>query len=170
VTGRVLVAGIGNVLCGDDGFGVALAQRLIGAGLPADVVEYGIRGVHLAYDLLDRPPGTLVLLDAVPLGAEPGALVVLEIGADDVAGPPVAEAHSMNPQAVLSTLSALGGRIPPRVLVVGCKPAVLEPVIGLSDAVSAALPRAEQLVRELLDADHESHSPQAEGTWTPQNC
>ena len=81
MTGRVLVAGIGNVFLGDDGFGVEVVQRIDPTSLPAgvDVADYGIRGVHLAYDLLDGRYGTVVMVDAVPLDEPPGTLAVLEV-------------------------------------------------------------------------------------------
>src|SRR6185503_6480001 len=82
--GRVLVAGVGNVFLGDDAFGVEAARILAGRELPEGVAvaDYGIRGLHLAYDLLDGRFSTLILLDAVPLDAPPGTVVVLEIYPD----------------------------------------------------------------------------------------
>jgi hydrogenase maturation protease len=68
VNGRLLVAGIGNIFLGDDGFGPEVirraGQRL--ADTDARVEDYGIRGMHLAYDLLDDWDA-LVLVDAVPI-------------------------------------------------------------------------------------------------------
>lgn len=76
---RTLVAGIGNVLLGDDGFGVETARRLAGRELPGtvEVVDIGVRGVHLAYQLLDGYD-TLVLVDATARGEAPGTLYVIE--------------------------------------------------------------------------------------------
>jgi len=146
MTGRVLVAGIGNVFLGDDGFGVEVARLLLGQQLPdgIDVVDYGIRGVHLAYELLDERYETVVLVDALPMGEPPGTLAVLE---PDPEGPDDAlvEAHSMSPHVVLSALRALGGR-PPGVLVVGCEPAALDQGMALSPPVAAALDEAVQVV------------------------
>ena len=52
----MLIAGVGNIFLGDDGFGVEVASRLAAADLPdwVQVVDYGIRGMHLAYDLAER--------------------------------------------------------------------------------------------------------------------
>jgi hydrogenase maturation protease len=148
VSGRVLVAGIGNVFLGDDGFGVEVVHRLAAHDLPdgVDVVDYGIRGVHLAYELLDERHDTVVLVDALPMGGPPGALAVLEADAGDV-GPDgaVVEAHSMSPHVVLAALRALGGRLP-RVLVVGCQPAALDQGMELSAPVEAAVDEAVQVV------------------------
>ena len=82
---RVLVAGIGNVFRSDDGFGPEVARRLAGQPWPEGVrvTDYGIRGLHLAYDLLD-PWDALVLVDALPDRGEVGAVAVLDIGPDDV--------------------------------------------------------------------------------------
>ena len=79
VTGGVLVAGIGNIFLADDGFGVEVAQRLRRPALPdgVRVEDFGIRGVHLAYELLDGYDA-LVLVDAVPMGEPPGTVAVIE--------------------------------------------------------------------------------------------
>jgi hydrogenase maturation protease len=151
----VLVAGIGNIFLGDDGFGVEVADRMAGLALPAGVrvEEFGIRGVHLAYELLDGYDG-LVLVDAVPLGEVPGTLAVLEpesdgtllIG-DDIA--PVVDAHSMSPEVVLATLVRLGGSVA-RTYVVGCQPATFDEGIGLSPPVAAAVDGAIELCTRLV--------------------
>jgi len=150
VTARVLVAGIGNLFLGDDGFGPEAARRLATEPLPPDVrvVDYGIRGMHLAYDLLEGYEA-LVILDTLPRQGTPGDLVVLEVGPDDI-GSGDFDAHGMEPTAVLASLGALGGRLPPT-YVVGCEPADVEAAIGLSPPVAAAVDRAVTAVRDLLD-------------------
>lgn len=147
---KVLVAGVGNIFNGDDGFGVAVAQRLAGAELPAGVTvrDIGIRGVHLAYELLDGYDA-LVLVDALPGHEEPGTLTVLEVDRLDAAGA-VMDAHSMDPRAVLTMLEDLGGSVD-RVLVVGCQTADVEERLGLSPAVGAAVEGAVRLVQEMID-------------------
>ncbi len=157
MTARVLVAGIGNLFLGDDGFGPEAARRLAAEPLPPDVqvVDYGIRGMHLAYDLLDGYEA-LVILDALPRQGAPGDLVVLELGPEDI-GSGEFDAHGMEPTAVLASLGALGGRLPPT-YVVGCEPADVEEGIGLSPPVAAAVDRAVLAVRHLLD--HELHPSQ----------
>jgi hydrogenase maturation protease len=148
---RVLVAGIGNLFLGDDGFGVEVASRLAGAAMPEGVrvEDYGIRGVHLAYELLDGYDA-LVLVDAVPLQEEPGTIAIFEpdLSGDDDATP-VMDAHSMNPAVVLSMLRSLGGDVG-RVLVVGCQPSAIDEGIGLSPPVAAAVDRAVEAVSEAL--------------------
>ncbi|MGH9016520.1 MAG: hydrogenase maturation protease [Acidimicrobiales bacterium] len=154
MSGGVLVAGIGNVLLGDDGFGVEVAGRLATRTLPPGVrvADFGIRGVHLAYELLDGYDA-LVLIDAVPLAERPGTLVVLEPDAvppadlDDMS--PVLDAHSMDAQVVLGMLARLGGTVD-RVVVVGCAPADLEEGIGLSPAVASAVEAAAELCMEVV--------------------
>jgi len=160
----VLVAGIGNVFLGDDGFGVEVVRRLLGQQLPdgVDVVDYGIRGVHLAYELLDEHYETVVLVDALPMGESPGTLAVLEADAEGPEGA-VLEAHSMSPPVVLAALRALGGR-PPRVLVVGCQPAVLDEGMRLSAPVAAAVDEGLRLaVRVAAEA---AAAPDSENTST----
>jgi hydrogenase maturation protease len=158
--GRVLVAGIGNVFLGDDGFGVEVVRRLDPARLPAgvDVADYGIRGVHLAFDLLDGRHDRLVLVDAVPLEEPPGTLAVLDVPLDDPAdGPadalrtPAVDGHGMTPPAVLELLRTLGGSLR-RAVVVGCRPAVLAEGPALSPAVAATLDDAVRLVTDVATA------------------
>jgi hydrogenase maturation protease len=158
---RVLVAGIGNVFLGDDGFGVALAGRLARRELPAgvEVVDYGIRGMDLAYALLEDWTAA-ILLDATPRGAAPGTLYVIEpdLEAIDVAP----EAHGMDPVRVLALAMAMGGT-PARTLVLGCEPqSVPDPdsdeiVAALTEPVRAALDEAERQLDSLL---HELLNPQ----------
>lgn len=148
---RVLIAGVGNIFLGDDGFGPEVARYLQGRHLPegAAVADFGIAGVHLAYELLNGYD-TLVLLDAMPLGEAPGTLCVVEPDPPADA-PPALDAHGMSPAAVLGQLSELGGAVG-RVLVVGCEPAELAEGIGLSAPVAAAVPRAADLAVELAAA------------------
>lgn len=151
VTERVLVAGVGNLFLSDDGFGPEVVRALAGGGtLPPGVrvVDYGIRGMHLAYDLLDGYDA-LVLVDACPGGGPPGEVTVLEVGPDDL-GSGEFDAHGMNPVAVLANLEQLGGTLP-STYVVGCTPADVGEGIGLSPAVLAAVPAAMDAVRILMN-------------------
>jgi hydrogenase maturation protease len=145
---RVLVAGIGNLFLTDDGFGSEVARRLAAVRLPAGVtvVDYGIRGMHLAYDLLDGYDA-LVILDALPGDGSPGDLTVLEVGPDDL-GDGELDPHGMAPVAVLAGLRHLGGALPPT-YVVGCQPASTEEGMGLTPPVAAAVDGAVGIVVEL---------------------
>lgn len=153
MSGGVLVAGVGNVFLGDDGFGVALAQRLEDEAMPTGVTvqDFGIRGMHLAFELLDGYDA-LVLLDAVPLGEAPGTLAVLDAEVPAAGGGGVTvSAHSMSPDAVLATVAELGGHVP-RVMVVGCQPEDVTARMGLSEPVADAVERAVSLVQEVVAA------------------
>ncbi len=149
----ILVAGIGNVFQTDDGFGPAVVARLDSAAEPVPddvrVVDYGIRGMHLAYDLLDDWDA-LVLVDALPGRGEPGRVGVLEIGADDVTTGGQVDAHGMDPATVLATLAALGGTLPQRTLLVGCQVQDTDDGMGLTPTVEAAVDEAVRTVRDLL--------------------
>lgn len=161
----MLVAGIGNIFLRDDGFGVEVARRLANEEVPEyiRVVDYGIRGVHLAYDLLDGCE-TLVLVDATPRGKAPGTIYVIEPDIDQAAsnGPsseavasgrsPVMDSHSMDPGAVFALLRTLGGSAP-KVVVVGCEPASVDEGIGLSDEVEKAVEGAVEVVRGLIEEE-----------------
>jgi hydrogenase maturation protease len=157
---KVLVAGIGNIFLGDDGFGVAVLDHLDAASMPGGVrvEDYGIRGVHLAFDLLDGYDA-LVLIDAIELGESPGTLVTFVPDVDS-ADPSMADAHSMSPAVVLGLLAGLGGRVP-RVVVVGCQPATIEEHIGLSKHVaSAVVPAAAVVHRVLAELEDTLDQPQ----------
>ncbi len=150
MTANVLVAGIGNLFLTDDAFGSEVARRLAGAPLPegVKVVDYGIRGMHLAYDLLEGYDA-LVVVDALPGEGAPGDLRVLEVGPEDL-GEGELDAHGMAPVAVLASLGQLGGTLPPT-YVVGCQPADVGEGIGLTPAVAGAVDRAVELVHEVLE-------------------
>jgi hydrogenase maturation protease len=167
---RTLIAGVGNIFFGDDGFGVEVAQRMRRRPWPdgVRVEDYGIRGVHLAYELLDGYDA-LVLADAVPMDEPAGTVVVMEPApfapASDRLGGPVLEAHSMDPVVVLDLLAGLGGTVD-RVLVVGCAPASLDEGIGLSAPVERAVDRAVDAIEDLLG---ELCGPSA-GTDAKETC
>ncbi|MFF3327502.1 hydrogenase maturation protease [Streptomyces sp. NPDC002889] len=154
---RTLVAGIGNIFLSDDGFGVETVRRLREQQLPdhVEVVDIGVRGVHLAYQLLDGYD-TLVLVDATARGGEPGTLYLIDAGAPDSAAPQSTplDGHGMSPDAVLALLDTLcagtGGTPPRRTLVVGCEPASVEEGIGLSPQVASVLPEAVRMVTDLV--------------------
>ena len=114
---RILVAAVGNVLRGDDGFGPAVAARLGPLPRGVELLETGIGGVALLQELMTGYDG-LVLLDAVDQGAAPGTVLAIEPEVE--AGPHVPDVHLANPRRVLSTAKALGV-LPERVLIVGCQ-------------------------------------------------
>lgn len=158
---RVLVACIGNIFLGDDGFGVEVARRLAERRFPdgVEVVDFGIRGVELAYTLLDGCD-TLVLVDAVARGGPPGTLYLIEPetpeAGEQVAGGVAVDAHSMDPVRMLAFARMLGAR-PGKVLLVGCEPAHLagddadvELRMGLSEPVRAALDGAVDMIDSLI--------------------
>jgi hydrogenase maturation protease len=154
VRGRVLVAGIGNVFLGDDGFGSAVVRELRERPLPAGVVveDFGIRGMALAYALRDYD--TVIMVDATRQGGEAGTLYVID-ARGDADGPVAVDTHGMDPVRVLAFARALGP-LPERVFVVGCEPGVIpdvasdEIVAELSAPVAAAVESAVVQVEQLL--------------------
>ncbi|BBY21525.1 hydrogenase maturation protease [Mycobacterium stomatepiae] len=152
MTARILVAGIGNIFLGDDGFGSEVVRH---AALPQDnpsvrVTDYGIAGMHLAYDLLEDWD-TLVLVDAVPSRGRPGTLHVFQADHDSGSATVGFDGHSMDPAAVFASLRALGGN-PPYTVVVGCEAGNVEEGIGLTDPVAKAVPRAVHAIEEIVAA------------------
>jgi len=165
---RILIACIGNIFLGDDGFGVEVAQRLINRKTKkypegVQVVDFGIRGIDLAYSLLDEYD-TLVLVDSVSRGGPPGTLYLIEpdlTGIDPekgvVAGRAAMDAHSMDPVKVLAFARTLGAR-QIHTLLVGCEPALFndsedftEMQMGLSEPVKAAIDEAVKMIDSLVD-------------------
>lgn len=164
----VLIAGIGNVFKGDDGFGVAVAEELLRRELPAGVRvgDFGIRGLDLVYTLLDGCDAA-ILVDTVRRGEPPGTLYVIEPELPAAGAPeeiPLSP-HAMEPHKVLQLACMLGGACR-RVLLVGCEPATFGDAefgaMELSPAVAAAVPRAaetvERLARQLLDETAEEEA------------
>jgi hydrogenase maturation protease len=157
---RVLIAGIGNIFLGDDGFGPEVLRhvcdRLDGSeGLR--ITDYGIGGMHLAYDLLDDWDA-LVLVDAIPNRGSPGTVHVFEADHQSPDAPVGLDAHGMDPATVFASLRALGGAAPPRTIVVGCEVADVGDRMSLSEPVQAAVPEAvravEAAVAVLRAEDH----------------
>jgi hydrogenase maturation protease len=152
MTGRTLVAGVGNVFLRDDAFGVEVVRLLAGHPVPdgVEIRDFGIRGVHLAYDLLDGCD-LFVLVDAAARGEPPGTVTVLEVEVPEPGSltSPVIDAHSLAPDDIFALLASLGGR-PGRSLVVACEPADVSAGMGLSEPVQEALPHAVRTVEEIL--------------------
>jgi hydrogenase maturation protease len=155
---RILVAGIGNIFLGDDGFGVEVAQQLTHCDFPAAVrvVDFGIRGFDLAYALQDGYE-TTILLDAFPHGHPPGTVYVVEPDLNDPAADlsqeNFVEPHAMNPVNVLRMAAAMKAPLK-RVLLVGCEPETFggeEGQMGLSPAVAAAVGEAMKVVAGLVE-------------------
>jgi hydrogenase maturation protease len=153
---RILVAGVGNIFLGDDGFGVEVVRRLASRQLPPEVrvADFGIRGVHLAFELLEHPDDTTILVDLTPRGGEPGTVYLIEPDlnalSDMATGP--ADAHSMTPEAVFALLRSMGGTLR-RVWIIGCEPESTEESMGLSQPVEQAVDEAVTLILEVLERE-----------------
>jgi hydrogenase maturation protease len=168
MTQKMLVAGVGNIFFSDDAFGCEVVRRLPKEDLPEGVVvaDFGIKGVHLAYELLEGYD-TVVIVDAAPCGGKPGDLYLIEPKLEEIAESPLVQAasegesalvdaHGLEPDAIFRMLKALGGNVG-RALVVGCEPENIEDGLGLSATVEAAV---EPAVRRLVDIIHRVHDTQ----------
>jgi hydrogenase maturation protease len=156
---RILVAGIGNVFLGDDGFGVEVVTRLARRRLPDGVrlADFGIRGLDLAYALLEDWDAA-ILVDATARGGAPGTVYVVEpeVPVEVPSGGlgVTLDGHAMDPVNVLRVVRSMGGA-PSRLRLVGCEPQRFEgedgaPAVGLSDAVEAAVDPAMAAVETLV--------------------
>ncbi|MDB6142018.1 MAG: Hydrogenase maturation protease [Pseudomonas sp.] len=155
---KILVAGIGNIFMGDDGFGCEVAARLSRCELPTgvDLVDFGIRSLDLSYALMDGYE-VVILIDAVDRGEAPGTVYLIEPDIDNaeaaqrVPGEPLMTPHELDATSVLRFIATLEQR--PRVLMVGCQPQFLgaeEGYMGLSDVVAGAVEKAMGEVLGLL--------------------
>ncbi len=153
---RILIAGVGNIFLGDDGFGVEVVRRLAGRELPesVEVVDFGIRGMDLAYALQDDYE-LVVFVDATPRGEKPGTVYLIEPEIEEE-GEVVLDTHGMDPVKVIKLSRALGAK-PTRTLVVGCEPQVVisgedyeDMLMELSEPVRAAVEEAAKLVESLV--------------------
>jgi hydrogenase maturation protease len=148
----ILVAGIGNVFFGDDGFGVEVARRLALEPVPAGttVADFGIRGMHLAFELI-APPDLLVIVDAVHRDGPPGTLYLIDPEVEPCAGTSP-DAHGMDLGAVFGMLREMGGQVPPT-RIVGCEPADLGERMELSPSVRRSIEPAIAMIREVIDSN-----------------
>jgi hydrogenase maturation protease len=162
---RVLIAGIGNIFLGDDGFGVEVVKRLTGRGLPegVEVVDFGIRGMDLAY-ALHEDYDLVVFVDATPRDGEPGTVYLIEPEIEED-GAVSLDTHGMDPVKVIRLSRALGAR-PTRTFVVGCEPQVIpggedydDMLMELSEPVHAAVEEAAKLVESLVTDDGTNRGP-----------
>lgn len=151
----MLVAGVGNVLRGDDGFGVAVVERLSAEDLPngVRVIDYGIGGIHLVQELLAEPADMVIVVDAVEMERPPGTVLVIKPSIKDVAALPLEERHDeladmhySTPDRALMLARALGA-LPEQVWVVGCEPSGIDDLgEGLSEPVAHGV---EAAIREI---------------------
>lgn len=159
---HTLVACIGNIFLGDDGFGCEVARALAHMDLPGGVtvVDYGIRGLDLAYSLLE-PYKTVIIVDAIARGSSPGTVYLLQ-PAGSTASPGTLDPHSMDPVRVIATARSLG-EVSSEIYIVGCEPSdfgdELEGRMGLSEAVAASVPEAARAVIELIEGIHQRKVP-----------
>lgn len=151
---RILVAGIGSIFHGDDAFGGEVVRSLERAVLPPGVrvADFGIRSYDLAFAILSGCD-SVILVDALPRGEEPGTVSVLELDSAAAGERPARlSGHEMDPFEVLRIIHSFGGE-PGRLFLVGCEPATLECVegrMGLSAEVAAAVPLAVDAVLSLV--------------------
>jgi hydrogenase maturation protease len=164
----ILIACIGNIFLGDDGFGVEVARRMAARPLPEGVrvVDFGIRGFDLAYALMDGSE-TTIFVDATARGGAPGTIYVVEPDLEELNEPAAAmvEAHGMNPMNVLRLVGSMGGTLG-RVLLVGCEPETLggdEGKMGLSEPVQAAVDEAVEAIEALVANIREANRAGAVG-------
>ena len=162
-TPSILIAGIGNIFLGDDGFGCEVLRHLSQRSWPENVrvFDFGIRGFDLAYALLDGVD-LAILVDTTSRGEAPGTLYTIEPDVGELeavdSNATSIETHGMDPLKVLSMVKSMGGKLN-KIVLVGCEPETFGPEEGsmeLSSAVAAAVPAAAQIVETLVAKQLES--------------
>ena len=158
----ILIAGVGNIFLGDDGFGCEVVRRLSARARPIDahVVDFGIRGFDLAYALMEGYKLT-IMVDATPRGGAPGTVYAIEPDLKDLdqfeSQATTIETHAMNPMRVLAFVKSMGGNLN-RIIIVGCEPETASENAGgdlaLSEPVSAAVDEAIALIELLVSGEH----------------
>jgi hydrogenase maturation protease len=152
---RILVAGLGNIFLGDDGFGVEVARELMERDLPAgvQVTDFGIRGMDLVYALLEDHDA-VIFVDTTQRGDPPGTLYLIEPMVE-LSGEVTLDTHGMDPVKVLKLARVMGAR-PTRTYVVGCEPERIpegddpDVLMELSASAQAAVPEAVAMVVDLV--------------------
>lgn len=152
MTGKVLIACIGNIFLGDDGFGVEVARRLSQRRLHSDVVvkDFGIRGFDLACALTE-PWDLVIMVDAMSRGSEPGSIYVMELDDDCSASDEIMNAHGLHPARAVE-LARTMGEVSAHLLLVGTEPAELGGEDGqmeLSPVVASVVESACNIVEEI---------------------
>jgi hydrogenase maturation protease len=168
MTPKILIAGIGNIFKADDAFGVEVvnqlrkkrAQKAESEQWPdsVEILDVGIRGLDLAYRLLDDGHELVVFVDTMSRGKVPGTLYQiipdLESIGRDLAGTVAAEGHDMNPVNVLAWVMGMGGRLG-QMRIVGCEPEDLgteeDLKMGLTPAVQSAVIEAVPAIEKVVD-------------------
>jgi hydrogenase maturation protease len=155
---NILIAGIGNIFAGDDAFGCEVAHALMKRNLPPNVrvVDFGIRGLDLAYALMDKPDLT-ILVDATPQGGNPGTIYTIEPDLKnlDCGAVDTLDGHSVDPIRVLRIVQTMGGELG-RILLIGCEPKDLggeEGRMGLTSVVAAAVEKAADMAVSLVQKE-----------------
>ena len=158
---RIIIAGMGNVLRRDDGFGVEVAQRLMAQTDTPDnvtIVEVGTGGISLVQELM-APPGydVLLLIDATERNGEPGQIYVLEAEVPELDSFPeevkrdfLADMHYAVPSRALILAKALNA-LPKKSYIIGCQPDLVDEfAIGLSDPVAKSIDKAVKQVNAMV--------------------
>jgi len=150
---EIVIAGCGNPLFADDGFGPAVIEEMQKLTLPDNVtiIDAGLGGPHFIFTLLD-PEVTkqLVIIDTVDYGAKPGEIIKLRV--EDLPPGAYRDAHSWD---LAEPLHRLKDDID--ITIIGCQPKRVsspEFEIGLSDEVTKAIPITIRKVLETIGVNY----------------
>ena len=150
----ILIAGVGNIFMGDDAFGSEVTRRLAErTSLGVRVVDFGIRGLDLAFALMDEYEATIIV-DATSRGGEPGTIYVIDPDLSKLDNMAAAlDTHSLDPLRALALARSMGAKLK-NIRLVGCEPATFEPADegspGLSRNVAAAVDPAIDVINSLI--------------------
>jgi hydrogenase maturation protease len=140
-----VIAGIGNLLMGDDGVGIHAVRELQKDPSPGiEVVDVGTAIVRSlsAFEHARR----VLVIDAVRAGGRPGSIYILDGHAVDRRKHPT----SLHLIGLPEAMGLLGGGVTPEVTILGVEPAWVDYGTELSPAVQAVLPEVVETARRIV--------------------
>jgi hydrogenase maturation protease len=151
---KILIAGVGNRLMGDDGFGPRVIDVLSNYYLPeyVELRDIGTAGITIATDLSDYD--VVVFLDAMNLDGYPGKIVKsavkVEEGIDDISDLAKTTLHEVGLEGLLRFSKSIG-TLPSEIILIGCNPKKITVSLDLSSEVEEATKIAADMVMDLLE-------------------
>ena len=147
---KILIAGIGNKLMGDDGFGPKVIEELAKLQLPSevDVVDYGTSAFKVLFDLENYD--LVIFVDAIDGERQPGEVFIVKPYLDEVKEPFLRiSLHEVEVEKLLKIAKVLKV-LPSEVIIVGCQPKILSSGLKMSSEVEEAVKKAVRIILKLL--------------------
>lgn len=167
--GRVVVLGVGNILCKDEGIGVRIAQKLqeMMLSLNIEVIDGGTAGVDVLLSVIEGID-KLIVVDALRAGKEPGTIYkahlnieekdkVMQVFSDE--GRSKVSLHQVGLFDAISIAEKIGCA-PREIVIIGIEPAEVGYGLELTEQVGQKLPEIIEKVIEEIKNVVRLRSPQ----------